>query len=62
LEAYKAVSATLPDGYVAGPAHSDERGGVRVVVDRKTLDRWTALRGPGEGYSDVILRMAKANS
>jgi hypothetical protein len=27
--------------------------------DHKTLDRLTALRGPGESYSNVILRMAK---
>jgi hypothetical protein len=26
---------------------------------RKTLDRLTALRGPGESYSDVILKLAK---
>jgi hypothetical protein len=57
LEAYEAVSATLPDD--ADASQLDERGGVRFVVDRKTLDRLTALRGPGESYSDVILRMAK---
>jgi hypothetical protein len=37
----------------------DDRGGYRFIVDRKTLDRLTALRGPGESYSDVILRLAK---
>jgi hypothetical protein len=31
--------------------------GVRLIVDRKTLDRLTTLRGPG--HSDVILRPAK---
>ena len=34
-------------------------GGVRLTLDRKTLDWLTALRGPGESYSDVILRLAK---
>jgi hypothetical protein len=48
LEAYKAVSATLPHGDVAAPPQIDERGGVRFIVDRKTLDRLTALRGPSE--------------
>ena len=38
----------------------DNRGGVRFLVDRKTLDQLTALRGPGESYSDVILRLARA--
>jgi hypothetical protein len=56
LEAYEAVSATLPDGYVAAVPKLDERGGVRFIVDHKTLDQLTALRGPGESYSDVILR------
>jgi hypothetical protein len=38
-----------------------ERGGVQFIVDRKTLDRLTALRGPGKSYS-VILRLVKAIS
>jgi hypothetical protein len=62
IEAYNAVSATLPGGDVAQAPQIDECGGVRFLVDRKTLDRLTALRGPGESYSDVILRMAKAQS
>jgi hypothetical protein len=62
LAAYEAVTATLPEGDVAQAPQIDERGGVRFVVDHKTLDRLTALRGPGESYSDVILRMAKGNS
>jgi mannose-6-phosphate isomerase-like protein (cupin superfamily) len=32
------------------------------LVDHKTLDRLTAIRGPGESYSDVILRLAEASS
>ena len=40
------------------PPEVDERGGVRFIVDH-TLDRLTALRGPGESYSDVMLRLAK---
>lgn len=46
LEAYKAVTATRPQGEVAQPRQNDERGAVRFLVDRKTLDRLTALRGP----------------
>jgi len=61
LEAYEAVSATLPEGDVAQPPQIDERGGVRFLVDRRTLDRLTALRGPGESYSDVILRTARGD-
>jgi hypothetical protein len=43
----------------AWPAQPDGGGGVRLTPDRKTLDRLTALRGLGERYSDVILRLAK---
>ena len=62
IAAYDAIRATLPDDADAFPPERDGRGGVRFLVDHKTLDRLTALRGPGESYSDVILRMAKANS
>jgi hypothetical protein len=30
------------------------------VVPHAVLDRMCALRGPGESYSDVILRLARA--
>ena len=62
IAAFEAIKSTLPDDAEAFPPELDERGGVRFVSDRKTLDRLTALRGRGESYSDVILRMAKANS
>jgi hypothetical protein len=62
LAAFEAIKSTLPDDADAFPPELDERGGVRFVVDHRTLDRLTALRGPGESYSDVILRMVKANS
>ncbi len=57
-EAYEAIKATLPEGADAWPAEPDGRGGVRLTLDHKTLDRLTSLRGPGESYSDVILRVA----
>ena len=34
---------------------------IRISVDRKFLDRLLELRGPGETYSDVIIRLAKSN-
>ncbi len=60
VAAYEAIKATLPPGADAWAAEPDGRGGVRLTLDPKTLDRLTALRGPGESYSDVILRLAKA--
>ena len=35
---------------------------MRIWVDRKFADRLLVLRGPGESYSDVILRLAEASS
>jgi len=32
-----------------------------LVVDRRTIDRLTAMRGPGESYSNVILRLAEGD-
>jgi hypothetical protein len=31
------------------------------LLDRVTVDRLARLRGPGESYSDVILRLAEDN-
>jgi hypothetical protein len=48
-----------PETYDA-PASPD--GMIRIWLDRKFVDRLGQMRSPGESYSDVILRMAKANS
>ena len=56
-EAYAAIRATVPKGVRAEP-RLDEGGGFKITLDRHTLDRLAALRGPGESYSDVILRLA----
>ena len=31
------------------------------LLDPKFADRLAAMRGPGEGYSEVILRLAEAS-
>ena len=33
-------------------------GLIRIWLDRAVVDRLRALREPGEGYSDVIIRLA----
>ena len=53
-EAYQAITGGPPN-----PSERDARGGYPLILDPKTLDRLTAARGPGESYSDVILRLAK---
>jgi hypothetical protein len=54
VEAFQAIAGVPPD-----PSLRDDRGGYRFHVDRETLDQLAAARGPGESYSDVILRLAK---
>jgi hypothetical protein len=45
-EAFEAIAGTLPIG--------------NVVAEREANAKLKALRGPGESYSDVILRLAEA--
>jgi hypothetical protein len=58
-EAYRAIRATLPEGAL-WPAQPFPRsdGLVRIWLDPAVVNRLGAMRGPGESYSDVILRMA----
>jgi predicted CopG family antitoxin len=53
-EAYRAITGRLPN-----PSKRDDRGGYALVIDRKTIDQLTAVRGVGESYSDVIIRLAE---
>jgi hypothetical protein len=39
---------------------ADGRGNVRLWLDRKFVDRLAQMRGRGESYNHVILRLAKA--
>ena len=57
--AFDAISATLPVGNVGYENKTDEEGNRLIWLDRAVVDRLRSLRGPGESYSDVILRMAK---
>jgi hypothetical protein len=41
----------------AAPSSSDSRE--TIWLERRVLYRLRALRGPGESYSDVILRLVK---
>jgi hypothetical protein len=57
--AFAAIAATLALGTVAVEPERDEDGSVHIWLDPGILARLKALRGPGESYSDVILRVAK---
>ena len=59
-EAYDAISATLPLGSVAVEPYFNERGERVVWLEEVWVDRLGVMRGPGESYSDVIMRLAAA--
>jgi hypothetical protein len=55
--AYAAIRESLPP---AGSRPPQEVGGLYLVsVPGDIMDKLTARRGPGESFSDVIVRLAK---
>jgi hypothetical protein len=56
--AFDAICAMLPFGNVSYENKTDEQGNRLVWLDRAVVDRLRSLRGPGESYGDVILRLA----
>ena len=58
VEAFEAI-ATLPLGSVAVETEANERGERVIWLDVATADRLGVMRGPGESFSDVIIRLAK---
>jgi hypothetical protein len=58
-EAFEAIAKTLPLGSVAYEAEANGRGERTIWIDDRQADKLAALRGPGESYSDVILRVVE---
>ena len=56
--AYATIAATLALGTVAVEPEHAQDGSVHIWLDPGVLAKLKALRGPGESYSDVILRLA----
>jgi hypothetical protein len=56
--AFEATAKTLPLGSVGYENEANERGERLIWLDRAVVDRLRHLRGPGESYGDVILRLA----
>ena len=54
--AFDVIFSILPRGSALEVRPDGE--GYLVALDRRTLDRLNAERGPGESYSDVIMRLA----
>jgi hypothetical protein len=58
--AFDAIAKTLPLGSVGYENATNEKGERLIWLDRAIVDRLRAMRGPGESYTDVILRLAAA--
>jgi len=58
--AFDAIAGTLPLGSVAVEPEANTKGERTVWLEEVWVDRLGARRGPGESYSDVILRLAAA--
>jgi hypothetical protein len=54
--AFEAIAKTLALGSVNYENATNEKGERLIWLDSSVVDRLRALRGPGESYSDVILR------
>jgi hypothetical protein len=59
-EAFEAIAVTLPLGSVGFENKTDEHGQRLIWLDHGVVARLKAMRGPGESYSDVILRLVEA--
>ena len=61
--AFDAIAGMLPFplGSVSYENASNAKGERYVWLDPKVVEHLRALRGPGESYSDAILRLAKGD-
>ncbi len=57
VETYWAIKATLPADTKTWPTSPADQGDVVIWLDPATVARLDALRGQGESYSDVIIRV-----
>jgi hypothetical protein len=57
--AFDALASTLPFGSVGYENQINERGERLIWLDHAVVSRLRAMRGPGESYSDVVLRLAE---
>ena len=57
--AFEAIAATLPLGSVGYENATNEKGERLIWLDPAVVNRLKAMRGPGESYSEVILRLAR---
>ena len=57
--AFEVIAATLPLGGVGYEAEPNERGERLIWFEEIWVKKLPAMRGPGESYRDVILRLVE---
>jgi hypothetical protein len=57
--AFDAITTTLPFVSIGFEGQPDAKGERLIWVETAVADRLTAMRRPGESYSDVILRLVE---
>ena len=57
--AFEALARTLPLGTVAFEQNLNPQGQRYVWLEPNTVNRLKAMRGPGESYSDVIIKLVE---
>jgi hypothetical protein len=62
VEAFEAIARTMPLGTVGYEAEANERGERLIWIEDAMADRLSAMRGPGEGYSEAILRLVETEA
>jgi hypothetical protein len=62
VEAFEAIARTLALGSVGYENQINERGERLIWLEPNVVDRLRAMRGPGERYSDAILRLVEETS
>ena len=60
--AFEAIARTLPLGSVAFENKTDQNGYRLIWLEPRVVDRLMAMRGRGQSFSDVILRLAAEQS
>jgi hypothetical protein len=60
--AFDAICATLPLGSVNYENETNERSERLVWLDHGVVNRLRAMRGPGESFSDVVIRLVESEA
>jgi hypothetical protein len=57
--AFDAIAATMPLGSVGYETDRTDQGDYFIWLEKRAVSHLDAMRQPGEGYGEVILRVAE---